>query len=267
MRMSGHSVARYTEGVATKTILLLGLTLFTAFPLSSAQCQDTSAPDASDTQARRLYSLGSDAFEAERFSEAAVYFLEAYDVTPLPDLLFNAGAAHQRAEEDAEAVAVFERYLENHDGGSHEAEVNARLVVLRRRLVDTNADPNTNADADDPSTLDLSAEAPAPSRAVPLTLIIGGAVSAAAGATFLILAGGARSTVEDGSGFYSSVEAEDSRASTFGLVGGVALGVGAALAGVGVVLWATGGADNDGDANASSGLRVGLGHAEWTTSW
>lgn len=248
-------------------------------PLSTALCQDESAGQSgNENEARRLYSLGSEAFDAGRFSEAAVYFGEAYDAAPLPDLL-NAGAALQRGEEDADAIRAFERYLQNHPGGSHEGEVNARLVVLRRRVAtqttgqntspsaaqDTDVEPessNTNA-----NSLQNGSTSPAPSRAVPLALIIGGAATVAAGTTFLIVAGGARSTVEDASGFYSSVEADDSRASTFGVVGGVALGVGAALVGVGVVLWATGGSTSDDDTGAYSGLRVGLGSAEWTTSW
>lgn len=224
--------------------------------------QEESAQEAeNETQARRLYGLGSDAFDEGRFSEAAVYFLQAYETTPLPDLLFNAGAAHQRAEEDDEAILVFERYLENHQGMTHQAEVEARLEVLRRRVSESEAGGGSST-----SVGTASAPSPSPSRVVPLTLVIGGAVVAAAGATFLILAGGARSTVEEASGFYSSVEADADRASTFGVVGGVALGVGAALAAVGVVLWVTGGGD-DNDSEAASALRVGLNGAEWTTSW
>ena len=63
-------------------------------------------------QAREEFSLGSQSFSAGNFEAALRHFRRAYEIEPLPVMLYNIGNAHDRLGDLEEAVELYKRYLE-----------------------------------------------------------------------------------------------------------------------------------------------------------
>ncbi|MEM9193932.1 MAG: tetratricopeptide repeat protein [Myxococcota bacterium] len=146
---------------------------------SPAVAQDAALGNTNDEAARRIYALGTEAFEAERFSEAANYYQRAYDLSPRAELLFNLGAAQQRAGAIPEAVAAFERFLEETpDAHPQRPEAEARLSALRLRLAEAQTVEEESVPVATSREATSTAEGPG---AAPWVLVIGGSAAAIGG--------------------------------------------------------------------------------------
>src|SRR5262245_6269731 len=63
-------------------------------------------------QARERFDAGQQALEQKRYDDAAQAFRDAYELVPHPDLLYSAGLAYEQAGNCRQALAYFDRYLE-----------------------------------------------------------------------------------------------------------------------------------------------------------
>lgn len=97
-----------------------------------AFAQDPDASASVDAEARSLFEAGRTAFRDGRFEAARDHFQHAYDLSQRPELLYNIASANDRLRNDAAALADFERYLEEVPDAPNRAEVEARIVALRR---------------------------------------------------------------------------------------------------------------------------------------
>lgn len=228
------------------------LLLFLSVPtLSFAQSE---AEASTDVQAQRIFLLGEEAFANDRFAQAAVYFERALELSGRPELLFNVGASYQRAGDVDSATRAFEQFQELAPDSEQHAEVQVRLRVLRMEQGATETPEETTAPED----------AQGSGAAGPLALVIVGAGAIIGGGVALFVGGGKRSNVEDPDAgtFWVDVESDANTARTLGIVGGVAIGVGAALAALGVVLWTQSGPDENNIA-----VRATLGGAMVEGQW
>ena len=81
-------------------------------------------------QAREAMERGQEAYQGERWEEAAGAFLEAYRARPFSAFLYNAGIAYERSSNFPEAIRFYERYLEAEPDASDVEEVRGRAPRL-----------------------------------------------------------------------------------------------------------------------------------------
>jgi tetratricopeptide (TPR) repeat protein len=89
------------------------------------------ADRSADDQARGLFQAGSTAFDAGRYEDALRYFTEAHELSGRPALLFNMGAAAERARLDDQAIEYYERYLSESEAPQRADYVRGRLEFLQ----------------------------------------------------------------------------------------------------------------------------------------
>ncbi|MDQ3035657.1 MAG: tetratricopeptide repeat protein [Myxococcota bacterium] len=239
---------------------------------------------ASDSEARALFSQGREAYDAERFEDAARAFRRAYLLSPRYALLYNIGQSELRAGNDALALAAFEGFLRQAPSDDpHRSEVEERARILRSMgvtaapiaveaapaetasspeettttTVTTSTDETTTAPievADEALVVPPSDEGPG---MAPWILVGGGVAVLIAGGVLMGVGGSEASRVTgaaDGSRWADLQGAADSANVMWGVGIGLAA-VGLAAAGVGLVWALTGGSSSSGEATAR--LRVG----------
>lgn len=219
-----------------------------------------SAPEDESAGAQEIFQLGQRAAEDHRWDEAARYFARAYELSQEPVLIYNVGVAYERAGATDEAIEWLERYLAQGGDVPRRAEVQERLSVLRGS-VERGSDPDVEP-ADEPSATPAATAEPVSddegtgANVGALVLIGVGAATAVAGAVFLGLAAGSAGTVNDAASsrmrYWDEVSGDASNVSTFSVVGGVLVGVGAAAALAGLTWLLVGGGDDAPEANVAA---------------
>ena len=86
--------------------------------------------------AQAAFDKGNDAYAAGRFQEAAAAFEEAYKEKPMPDFLYNIGAAYQRAGDTKNAVKNYQLYLNNHPNAKDADQVRNMMHKLLEKTGD-----------------------------------------------------------------------------------------------------------------------------------
>lgn len=112
--------------------------------------------------------LGKLAFDQGRFREALGEYQRAYDLAPVPELLFNIARCREQLGETAAAIAGYEQYLAAKPNAEDRADVESHLEQLRAGLpspAPATAPPPTTA----PPPLTVAPPAVAPPVASPVT--------------------------------------------------------------------------------------------------
>jgi tetratricopeptide (TPR) repeat protein len=76
-----------------------------------AAAQPPAPPDTAYREGRAHVEAGDRAFDAGDYRRAADEYLAAYQLIPLPDLLYNLGQCYRLADDAARAVEYYQRYL------------------------------------------------------------------------------------------------------------------------------------------------------------
>jgi tetratricopeptide (TPR) repeat protein len=108
--------------------------LFALLLLAPVAAAAQSADPAHDAEARALFEAGAAAFDEGRFEEALERFRRSHELSGRPALLYNVGAAADRAGHDAEALEAYEAYVVGIPDADNRSYVEARVAVLRARL-------------------------------------------------------------------------------------------------------------------------------------
>jgi tetratricopeptide (TPR) repeat protein len=89
--------------------------------------------------AKQLYSLGAEAFAAQRNADAIRYFRRAAEIVPSAKLTYNIGLAYEEMGDAGRALAEYRGYLrqERDADAEHAAEVRLRIANLEGRLAET----------------------------------------------------------------------------------------------------------------------------------
>lgn len=91
-------------------MLVVGLVLC-GLPVDARADVPASAAQAVDVEARRLYKLGAERFDARDFKSAASAFQNAYELSHRKELLYNIGVCHREVGELEPALDAFRQYL------------------------------------------------------------------------------------------------------------------------------------------------------------
>lgn len=102
-------------------------------PLTRA-ASDPPAADRAE-QARQLYTLGAEAFGAQRNADAIGYFRRAAEFVPNPKLSYNIALAYEEMGDTGRALAEYRAYLRNGAALELRAAVLLRARELEQKLV------------------------------------------------------------------------------------------------------------------------------------
>jgi len=192
-----------------------------------------------DARFRALVDEGLEAYEAGSFDEAASRFLEAYDLIPEPELIYNAGRSFEKGLQREAAIERYEQFL-TLEGTTARLRSRAldSLKLLRREL-EALREPAPTAEPPERAPPAATTRPPAlprgPNRALEITLLSSGGVALVAGGVFGILALQSRSDFDDAEGS-ERVGLRD-EVERNALVADVLLASGAALTATGIVLF------------------------------
>jgi hypothetical protein len=92
--------------------------------------------DSNRDVAKGHFKAGSKLFEAQRYKEALAEFRTAYELAPLPELLFNIARCQEYLEDIAGAVRTYDQYLATVAPSPEKKEVEVRVGELRRMLLE-----------------------------------------------------------------------------------------------------------------------------------
>lgn len=213
---------------------------------SSDAAEADADTEAAEAQARILYAAGEAEFAAGRYAEALGPFVQAYELTSHPALLYNIGICHERLGQDEEALRYYERYLEEDHDAVNRVDVERRIAVERERVARARGASSSSSSID----------------AGPVVLVSTSAAVAIAGAVLLAIGVTDRGAIvgaPSGTLEWTRAEGDLATADTLSAVGGIALGVGVAGAAIGVALWAmpsSSGSDTVRVSFGPTGLRI-----------
>ncbi len=237
---------------------LLSLALPTSLVRAEDEAPQEDVSSTDDEAARALYVSGERHYAAGRYEEAASDFLQSYELSKRPDLLFNVANAYERLSDYESAAVYLEEYLGTPDASN---EVSVRQRIRRLRM---NAKKREQEDKDiaelarlEPSGGNQSEGA---SRVLPYSLLGGGALLVGGGLVAGLVSRNAGSDAEKfctSSGLCETgAKSSLDRERNFGILADVAIGAGVVVAGVGVFLLLTG--DKESRAARVSGFRFDL---------
>lgn len=104
-------------------------------PLSQVSAQGVERDEASEEEARALFTAGRVAYDGARYDEALDRFKAAYALSGRAELLFNIGQAADRLRRDKEALAAFEEFLAKAPkNASGRRAASERVKFLRQQL-------------------------------------------------------------------------------------------------------------------------------------
>jgi tetratricopeptide (TPR) repeat protein len=99
---------------------------------STKPAQPSPAAARDERTARARFEQAREAFGAGRYEEALGLFRESHALSHKPVLLYNIANTLDRLRRDQEAIPAYERYLTELPEADNRAQVESRLVVLRR---------------------------------------------------------------------------------------------------------------------------------------
>ena len=222
-------------------VAILSLLAPLGFSPSSALAQTP------DPEARATFERGVAAYEAGAFEDALTAFQEAYRLTNDAQILYNVATVADRLRRDALALEAYEGYLAGYPAAPDRLNVEARIAALRSVIAassvpdETLEEPNAITETvpiEEPleervGIDDASRRAAARQSEAGLVLTITGAVLAVGGAALLIA-----SAVEIDAAHRAETWAEfmgpSERAPLLSAVGWISMGLGAAMAALGV---------------------------------
>lgn len=187
-----------------------------------------------ETRARSLYNAGSAAVQGGDFESAYRYFLEANELAPRSRMLFNIGQAAERLRLDQEALDAFRQYLADLPEAPNRLYVEGRIRALEQVIADgeTTAGETTAGETTDEVN-------EGPSTAVTGWLLFaGGLAVATAGGVMLGIGVAKRGSVNDAQrgADWSDHQSNHDLANSLTPIGIALLGVGVAVAAVGLVI-------------------------------
>jgi tetratricopeptide (TPR) repeat protein len=209
------------------------------------------AQSGSTERARVAFEEGRVAYEAGNFRVALERFQRAYDLTREPDLLYNVATAADRLREDRIALDAYRAYLAARPSSTDRAQVTGRIAILEEQLRQEEREEaaeeteRAQREAEQRALREQLAQRPSSDPGpVPWILTGGGAALVLAGIALVVVAALDEACVEAPAGCvedptaprWEEVEERNDRVPIFQAVGGVLMGVGAAVA-IGGAVW------------------------------
>lgn len=133
LRLSYESRSHLNHNRMLSLPLVLGLGLSLGVALDARECRAAPGEGRKDprVQAKLHFERGTTAYKAGRYQEAHDEFLQSYNQAGLPDLLYNLAVTAERMGRPDLAVGYLEKYLTGHPPDRQNIE--SELRRLRRR--------------------------------------------------------------------------------------------------------------------------------------
>ena len=193
-------------------------------------------------QVEALSMDGAVAFRAGNFEAAIEYFTAAYDLQPVPNLLYNIGRCYEQLEDWDQAISYFERFIRSPDV-DREAREQARSRVESLREIQAAERPPEEPRIEEEEEEVITAPA-TPNRTPAFAALGSGVALLGGGAVMGVMARNQASQITDMSLSYDDRLAARDSARTQALVADVLFGAGVVATGVGVYLLLTAGSDD-----------------------
>lgn len=111
--------------------------------------------------ARSHYLAGSKAFEAKDYAVAYEELSKAYEIAPVPELLYNLGRCLEALDRPDEALATYERFLAAHpDTETQERIAKLKAVIEARGPLPPKPEPKVEPTPAPPPAVIVEAPAP-----------------------------------------------------------------------------------------------------------
>ena len=204
--------------------------------------------EANIARSKAIWREGVIQYDLGQFDAAIKKLEEAYEIYPFPNILFSLGQAHRKIKSYEKAIHYFRSYLRYNPQASNRSDTEAIIKELDRLVAEqkaSNERPPDTLHVPSPAPASTTPTKPAPPPApveqqrwyqdpVALSLAGAGVVGIGLGTAFLIHSSGLSS---DAGAEHDQIKAQSlhDSAGTFGLAGGITLGVGTALLAGGVV--------------------------------
>lgn len=216
-----------------RVISCLLVALMAAAPLHGVVAQELSEEQVE--RFKELTDLGNKKYEEGDYSAAAQAFIDAYQIRPISNILYNIGRIYEQAGQLENALEYFERFVK-----SPNVEQESRADALERiktikGVLELEEDAATEENAQTPPP---AAPAGEPDRTVSYIVLGSSAVLLGGSLAFGLLASGEYDTFENATTLQERRDAADS-GSTFSIVSDSLLISGIIAAGVGTVLFFT----------------------------
>lgn len=127
-------------------------------PLARAQTAPPPAavtPTPSPNDAKSIYDHALSLYALGKYAEAAPLFERAFEMKPVPALLYNAAQAHRLAGHAERAVTLYESYLRLYGDPARRPEIEAHIAELKTAIAAQQhaaTAPPTGADTPPPGT-------------------------------------------------------------------------------------------------------------------
>lgn len=225
--------------------LFICIALAMSVPAVPAFAQDESSEQ--DTEFNRLTTEAAKNFEAGRYDAAAGFFLKAYEIKPVSNILYNVGRVYEKAGELQLALDHFERFVKapNVEQAARQDAIE-RIKTIREVLAleAPKEDPNANAKVE-------PAPKAGPDHTLSYILMGAGGVTLVTSGVMAYLASSANDDFENASTLAARRDAADS-GGTYAIVADSLLITGVVLTGVGAVLYFTAG-----DGEEATAIKLG----------
>ncbi|MGM0557628.1 MAG: tetratricopeptide repeat protein [Myxococcota bacterium] len=239
--------------------ILLALTFVPALSGFSEATAQTSEGESTARKVEKLASKGAKAYGEERYRDAIGYFEQAYDLQPVPNLLYNIGRCHEKLEEYEEAIEHYEEFAVAPEVGSEARRAALKRAESLREIADIDTSDTSGAETESDQT-DPEPVTPKEERAsspVPWIVTGAGVGALAVGGAFGLMASSSADEIQSGADFQTRKDAQ-TRAKTQALVADSLFVVGAVTTGVGIYLLLS--ADNDESNDKASALVLPYAH-------
>jgi tetratricopeptide (TPR) repeat protein len=233
--------------------------------------------------ARSLYDQGKALYDRGDYQEALARFSRAYALRPVPALLFNMAQASRLSGKGhcAEALGLYERYLERDPAPENLAEVHERITQMQACARDEPSPATAAAGSAPGSSVDSPPGAPVtpipvpasgsvnspstpppprserpPEHSLPLAAVLATGIGAALAISGGVLYLSARSKFDEARGVCPCPEGKYSEWETLTTVSYVLMATGVVVSGTGATFWILSGkSDTPATAVSGAGLR------------
>jgi tetratricopeptide (TPR) repeat protein len=104
-----------------------------------AKAAEPVSPEQARAQAKAHFKQGAAHYAAGRYDQALAEYQTAYELLPLPDILFNIGQVWRMKGDSARAIEYYNRYLAVEPKGRASDDARAHVTALRRMLEEERA--------------------------------------------------------------------------------------------------------------------------------
>lgn len=232
-------------------LLILVICLLNLTVLSSTSW----AQDNNEAQLESLNAKALERYKAQDYAAAIELFKKAYELDPIPNLLYNIAKCHEKLKNWDEAIKYYNEFVVSPDVDANVRKETLEYIEGLRKVQELEKQQNNPKEDPDPIKRPVEPKPDeGPSRTGAYIAIGSGVALIGTGVAFGLLASGQQSTFEEAA---TSQARKDARSSgtTYALIADVGYGLGIAALGVGAYLWLT--ADDKGETPQSTNADQG----------